>query len=214
MKEENKVDKKTNIVIIILVAIIIVILSVLCILFATNTISFNRKVNSNIKTKSDTSSNKTNQTETTNTTVSSENEKTWEDYLVSCHILNAKISRSRSKDLGDNIDVDKTISLTINDVNNIMKNLKNYNLTKSWSLGMGGYSRDKLVIDYEKNDSNYTFELINGIINVDKLDDTFKEILDSDKTNEINTEYKDTETSFYYYNLDNYSDTLFDSYFN
>lgn len=214
MKEENKVDKKTNIVIIILVAIIIVILSVLCILFATNTISFNSKVNSNIKTKSDTSSNKTNQTETTNTTVSSENEKTWEDYLVSCHILNAKISRSRSKDLGDNIDVDKTISLTINDVNNIMKNLKNYNLTKSWSLGMGGYSRDKLVIDYEKNDSNYTFELINGIINVDKLDDTFKEILDSDKTNEINTEYKDTETSFYYYNLDNYSDTLFDSYFN
>lgn len=214
MKEENKVDKKTNIVIIILVAIIIVILSVLCILFATNTISFNSKVNSNIKTKGDTSSNKTNQTETTNTTVSSENEKTWEDYLVSCHILNAKISRSRSKDLGDNIDVDKTISLTINDVNNIMKNLKNYNLTKSWSLGMGGYSRDKLVIDYEKNDSNYTFELINGIINVDKLDDTFKEILDSDKTNEINTEYKDKETSFYYYNLDNYSDTLFDSYFN
>lgn len=207
-------DKKTNIVIIILVAIIIVILSVLCILFATNTISFNSKVNSNIKTKGDTSSNKTNQTETTNTTVSSENEKTWEDYLVSCHILNAKISRSRSKDLGDNIDVDKTISLTINDVNNIMKNLKNYNLTKSWSLGMGGYSRDKLVIDYEKNDSNYTFELINGIINVDKLDDTFKEILDSDKTNEINTEYKDKETSFYYYNLDNYSDTLFDSYFN
>ena len=214
MKAKNKLDKKTNIVIIILVAIIIVILSVLCILFATNTISFNSKVNSNIKTKSDTSSNKTNQTETTNTTVSSENEKTWEDYLVSCHILNAKISRSRSKDLGDNIDVDKTISLTINDVNNIMKNLKNYNLTKSWSLGMGGYSRDKLVIDYEKNDSNYTFELINGIINVDKLDDTFKEILDSDKTNEINTEYKDTENSFYYYNLDNYSDTLFDSYFN
>ena len=214
MKAKNKLDKKTNIVIIILVAIIIVILSVLCILFATNTISFNSKVNSNIKTKSDTSSNKTNQTETTNTTVSSENEKTWEDYLVSCHILNAKISRSRSKDLGDNIDVDKTISLTINDVNNIMKNLKNYNLTKSWSLGMGGYSRDKLVIDYEKNDSNYTFELINGTINVDKLDDTFKEILDSDKTNEINTEYKDTETSFYYYNLDNYSDTLFDSYFN
>lgn len=214
MKAKNKLDKKTNIVIIILVAIIIVILSVLCILFATNTISFNSKVNSNIKTKSDTSSNKTNQTETTNTTVSSENEKTWEDYLVSCHILNAKISRSRSKDLGDNIDVDKTISLTINDVNNIMKNLKNYNLTKSWSLGMGGYSRDKLVIDYEKNDSNYTFELINGIINVDKLDDTFKEILDSDKTNEINTEYKDTDTSFYYYNLDNYSDTLFDSYFN
>lgn len=214
MKAKNKLDKKTNIVIIILVAIIIVILSVLCILFATNTISFNSKVNSNIKTKSDTSSNKTNQTETTNTTVSSENEKTWEDYLVSCHILDAKISRSRSKDLGDNIDVDKTISLTINDVNNIMKNLKNYNLTKSWSLGMGGYSRDKLVIDYEKNDSNYTFELINGIINVDKLDDTFKEILDSDKTNEINTEYKDTETSFYYYNLDNYSDTLFDSYFN
>ena len=214
MKAKNKLDKKTNIVIIILVAIIIVILSVLCILFATNTISFNSKVNSNIKTKSDTSSNKTNQTETTNTTVSSENEKTWEDYLVSCHILDAKISRSRSKDLGDNIDVDKTISLTINDVNNIMKNLKNYNLTKSWSLGMGGYSRDKLVIDYEKNDSNYTFELINGTINVDKLDDTFKEILDSDKTNEINTEYKDTDTSFYYYNLDNYSDTLFDSYFN
>lgn len=214
MKAKNKLDKKTNIVIIILVAIIIVILSVLCILFATNTISFNSKVNSNIKTKSDTSSNKTNQTETTNTTVSSENEKTWEDYLVSCHILNAKISRSRSKDLGDNIDVDKTISLTINDVNNIMKNLKNYNLIKSWSLGMGGYSRDKLVIDYEKNDSNYTFELINGIINVDKLDDTFKEILDSDKTNKINTEYKDTETSFYYYNLDNYSDILFDSYFN
>ena len=214
MKAKNKLDKKTNIVIIILVAIIIVILSVLCILFATNTISFNSKVNSNIKTKSDTSSNKTNQTETTNTTVSSENEKTWEDYLVSCHILDAKISRSRSKDLGDNIDVDKTISLTINDVNNIMKNLKNYNLTKSWSLGMGGYSRDKLVIDYEKNDSNYTFELINGTINVDKLDDTFKEILDSDKTNEINTEYKDTETSFYYYNLDNYSDNLFDSYFN
>lgn len=214
MKAKNKLDKKTNIVIIILVAIIIVILSVLCILFATNTISFSSKVNSNIKTKSDTSSNKTNQTETTSTTVSSENEKTWEDYLVSCHILNAKISRSRSKNLGDNIDVDKTISLTINDVNNIMKNLKNYNLIKSWSLGMGGYSRDKLVIDYEKNDSNYTFELINGIINVDKLDDTFKEILDSDKTNEINTEYKDTETSFYYYNLDNYSDILFDSYFN
>ena len=41
-----------------------------------------------------------------------------------------------------------------------------------------------------------------------------KNILEQNKYDEKNTEYKNMEGSFYFYSIDNYNETIFDKYFN
>ena len=102
----------------------------------------------------------------------------------------------------------------MDEVKEILSNFKNSKLTKTWSQGRGGPDKDHLTIAYENNDQKYEFEIYYGTIAVDELDDEFKNILEQNKYDEKNTEYKNMEGSFYFYSIDNYNETIFDKYFN
>ena len=207
--------EKNNKGVIILLTIIIVILAVLCILFATDTISFNSNTvnnntqsNSNINETKNTNENSSNSQNNENQTGSS-----WVNDLLSRHILDAKITRVRSKDLGDSEEINKTITLTMDDVKEILSKLENNKLSKTWSEGRGGPERDHLIISYENNDKKYEFEIYYGDISVNKLDDEFKSILEVNKYEEKNTEYKNIQGAYYFYDIENYTETIFDKYF-
>ena len=207
--------ERNNKGVIILLTVIIVILAVLCILFATDTISFNSNTvnnntqsNSNINEAKNTNENSSNSQNSENQTGSS-----WVNYLLSRHILDAKITRVRSKDLGDSEEINKTITLTMDDVKEILSKLENNKLSKTWSEGRGGPERDHLIISYENNDKKYEFEIYYGDISVNKLDDEFKSILEVNKYEEKNTEYKNIQGAYYFYDIENYTETIFDKYF-
>ena len=206
--------EKNNKGVIILLTVIIVILAVLCVLFATDTISFNSNTvnnntqsNSNINEAKNTNENSSNSQNSENQTGSS-----WVNYLLSRHILDAKITRIRSKDLGDSEEINKTITLTMDDVKEILSKLDNNKLSKTWSEGRGGPERDHLIISYENNDKKYEFEIYYGDISVNKLDDEFKSILEVNKYEEKNTEYKNIQGAYYFYDIENYTETIFDKY--
>ena len=208
-------ESKNNKGVIILLTVIIVILAVLCVLFATDTISFNSNTvnnntqsNSNINEAKNTNENSSNSQNSENQTGSS-----WVNYLLSRHILDAKITRVRSKDLGDSEEINKTITLTMDDVKEILSKLENNKLSKTWSEGRGGPERDHLIISYENNDKKYEFEIYYGDISVNKLDDEFKSILEVNKYEEKNTEYKNIQGAYYFYDIENYTETIFDKYF-
>ena len=86
-------------------------------------------------------------------------------------------------------------------------------LSKTWSGGMGGPVRDQLTISYEHNDQKYEFVIIYGCIIVDKLDDEFKNILENNKFDEQDKEYENIQGAFYVYKLSDYTETIFDKYF-
>ena len=203
-------NQKNNKGVISLLIVIIVILSVLCVLFATGTIT----LKSNDVDNSGTNENINDNNQTNEDNNDEEKESNWVDYLLSRHILDAKVSRIRSKDLGDAEDFNKTETITMDEVKEILSNFKNSKLTKTWSQGRGGPDKDHLTIAYENNDQKYEFEIYYGTIVVDKLDDELKNILEQNKYDEKNTEYKNMEGSFYFYSIDNYNETIFDKYFN
>ena len=138
---------------------------------------------------------------------------TWVEYLLSRQILDSKISRVRSKVFGDEEDFTKIETITMAEVKEILSNLKNSKLTKVWSQGRGGPDKDRLEVFYEINGQKYTFKIYYGTITVDELDDEFKNILEQNKYDEKNAEYKDMEGSFYFYSIDNYDASIFDKYF-
>ena len=193
--------------------VIIVILTILCILFATNTISFNSNSVDNGNNQSNGSVIENSNTSNDNTTDNSQVSSSWTSYLLSRHILEAKVTRVRSKDLGDAEDYNKTVTITMDDVKEILSKLKNIKLSKTWSEGRGGPDKDHLTIAYENNNQKYEFEIYYGTIAVDKLDDEFKAILENSKYEEKNTEYKNSQGAFYFYGISDYTDTIFDKFF-
>ena len=138
----------------------------------------------------------------------------WINYLLSTHILEAKISRLRSVDLGDDYDLNKTVTISMNDLKNILTDLEDNKLIKTYSNGRGGPDKDHLTIKYEYNEKIYKFEIFYGSISVTSLDEELKNILNDNNYEEKDLQYKDVDGSFYFYDIDNYSDSIFDSYFN
>lgn len=200
---------KNNNKIVIILCIIIVILLVLCTLFATGTISLSNSNESNINQEEGNKEVDTNNIENDVTT----NDK-WTNYLLSRHILEAKLTRTRSKDLGDSENINKTVTLTDDDIKEILSKLEDRKLSKTWSEGRGGPERDYLSIAYEYNGQEYAFEIYYGDISVNKLDDDFKNILENNKYEEKNIEYKDIQGAFYFYDIENFNESIFDKYFN
>ena len=154
-------------------------------------------------------------TNITDDTASNENKtnSSWTNYLLSQHLLEAKLTRERSKDLGDSEDFNKTITINKDDVKELLSKLEANKLSKTWSGGMGGPVRDQLTISYEHNDQKYEFVIIYGCIIVDKLDDEFKNILENNKFDEQDKEYENIQGAFYVYKLSDYTETIFDKYF-
>lgn len=141
-------------------------------------------------------------------------EKNWTNYLLKQHILEAKITRNRSIDLGDSQDINKTITISMDNLKEILSNLENKKIFKTWSGGRGGPTRDYLVVSYEKNDQTYKFEIYYGDIAVNNLDAEFKDILENSKYAENETEYRNIDGAFYFYDIENFDETIFDKYFN
>lgn len=201
-------NQKNNKGVIALLIVIIVILSVLCILFATGTISFN----SNKANDNDINENINNDNNVENN--DEEKESNWVDYLLSRHILDAKITRVRNVGMGDSESLNETVTITMDDLKNILSSLKDNEIRKIPNEGKGGADRDSLVVAYENNDEKYEFKLWNGVILAGKLDSEFIKILNNSKSNELEPEYENKEASFYFYSIGNYNETIFDKYFN
>ena len=199
-------NQKNNKGVIALLIVIIVILSALCILFATGTIILNtNKVNDNDINENVNDNNVENNDE--------EKESNWVDYLLSRHILDAKITRVRNVGMGDSESLNETVTITMDDLKNILSNLKNNEIRKIPNEGKGGADRDSLVVAYESNYEKYEFKLWNGVILAGKLDSEFINILNNSKSNELEPEYENKEASFYFYSIGNYDETNFDKYF-
>lgn len=204
-------QKKGNSILIGIIIGLIIAIIIGVILFITGTVSFKEDTTNNID------NNQVTEAETSasdNDAKESEEFSNWVDYILSVHILNANISRFRSKDLGDDVDLNKTVTIEKNDVIELLTSLKNNKLTKTWSQGRGGVDSDHLTITYEKDFEKYEFEIYYGAISVDKIDDELKNILENNKITEKNAEYSKMDGSFYYYIIEGFDETIFDKYFN
>ena len=204
-------QKKGNSILIGIIIGLIIAIIIGVILFVTGTVSFKEDTTNNID------NNQVTEAETSasdNEAKESEEFSNWVDYILSVHILNANISRFRSKDLGDDVDLNKTVTIEKNDVIELLTSLKNNKLIKTWSQGRGGVDSDHLTITYEKDFEKYEFEIYYGAISVDKIDDELKNILENNKITEKNAEYSKMDGSFYYYIIEGFDETIFDKYFN
>ena len=186
-----KEDKSKNVIIIMLTIIIILLLIIL-------TLVLTGKVNVN---------NKNDVIENNNTEVN------WTDKLLSYNISEIKLSRKRNTQLGDSQDIDKEVTLSKEELKQILDKISTNKLVKTYSLGRGGQDRDHLTVSYQINNQKYTFEVFAGSIVLDSADEEIKNIFNNSNYEERNTEYKNQAGAFYYYSIEEYNESIFDEYF-
>lgn len=194
-----KEDKSKNIIIIMLTIIIILLLIILT-LVLTGKVNVNNK-NDKLDNKSDVIENNNNA------------EENWADKLLSYNISEIKLSRKRNTQLGDSQDIDKEVTLSKEELKQILDKISTNKLVKTYSLGRGGQDRDHLTVSYQVNNQNYTFEVFAGSIVLDNADEEIKNIFNNSNYEERNTEYKNQEGSFYYYSIEEYNENIFYEYF-
>lgn len=194
-----KEDKSKNIIIIMLTIIIILLLIILT-LVLTGKVNVNNK-NDKLDNKNDVIENNGNA------------EENWTDKLLSYNISEIKLSRKRNTQLGDSQDIDKEVTLSKEELKQILDKISTNKLVKTYSLGRGGQDRDHLTVSYQVNNQNYTFEVFAGSIVLDSADEEIKNIFNNNNYEERNTEYKNQEGSFYYYSIEEYNENIFDEYF-
>jgi len=161
----------------------------------------------NVNNKNDKLDNKNDVIENNNTEVN------WTDKLLSYNISEIKLSRKRNTQLGDSQDMDKEVTLSKEELKQILDKISTNKLVKTYSLGRGGQDRDHLTISYQVNNQNYTFEVFAGSIVLDSADEEIKNIFNNSNYEERNTEYKNQAGAFYYYSIEEYNESIFDEYF-
>lgn len=193
-----KEDKKEKTIIIILITIIVVLSGVI-ILLLTGIIKLN---------------NENNKLDSENNITENDNAKdNWINKLLSYNISEIKLHRMRSKDLGDSQDINKEISLTKEELRQILEKINSNKLIKTYSLGRGGPQRDQLTVSYQVNNQNYTFQIYYSSISLDFANEELIDIFNNNNYEEKNTEYKNQEGSFYYYAIEGNIESIFDEYF-
>lgn len=197
-----KEDKSKNIIIIFLTVIIIILLIIIA-LFLTGKINVNNK-NDNLDNKNEVIENNNSNNDV---------KETWIDKLLSYNISNVKLSRTRRKDLGDAQDIDKEVTLSKEELKQILDKISTNKLVKTYSIGRGGQDRDHLTVSYQINNQKYTFEVFAGSIVLDSADEEIKNIFNNSNYEERNTEYKNQAGAFYYYSIEEYNESIFDEYF-
>lgn len=197
-----KEDKSKNIIIIFLTVIIIILLIIIA-LFLTGKINVNNK-NDNLDNKNEVIENNNSNNDV---------KETWIDKLLSYNISNVKLSRTRRKDLGDSQDIDKEVTLSKEELKQILDKISTNKLVKTYSIGRGGQDRDHLTVSYQINNQKYTFEVFAGSIVLDSADEELKNIFNNSNYEERNTEYKNQAGAFYYYSIEEYNESIFDEYF-
>ncbi len=193
-----KEDKSKNVIIIMLTIIIILLLIIL-------TLVLTGKVN--VNNKNDKLDNKNDVIENNNTEVN------WTDKLLSYNISEIKLSRKRNTQLGDSQDIDKEVTLSKEELKQILDKISTNKLVKTYSLGRGGPQRDQLNVSYQVNNQNYTFQIYYSSIVLDSADEEIKNIFNNNNYEERNTEYKNQAGAFYYYSIEEYNESIFDEYF-
>ncbi len=193
-----KEDKSKNVIIIMLTIIIILLLIIL-------TLVLTGKVN--VNNKNDKLDNKNDVIENNNTEVN------WTEKLLSYNISEIKLSRKRNTQLGDSQDIDKEVTLSKEELKQILDKISTNKLVKTYSLGRGGQDRDHLTVSYQINNQKYTFEVFAGSIVLDSADEEIKNIFNNSNYEERNTEYKNQAGGFYYYSIEEYNESIFDEYF-
>ena len=193
-----KEDKSKNVIIIMLTIIIILLLIIL-------TLVLTGKVN--VNNKNDKLDNKNDVIENNNTEVN------WTDKLLSYNISEIKLSRKRNTQLGDSQDIDKEVTLSKEELKQILDKISTNKLVKTYSLGRGGQDRDHLTVSYQINNQKYTFEVFAGSIVLDSADEEIKNIFNNNNYEEKNIEYKNQAGAFYYYSIEEYNENMFDEYF-
>lgn len=194
-----KEDKSKNVIIIMLTIIIILLLIILT-LVLTGKVNVNNK-NDKLDNKSDVIENNNNA------------EENWADKLLSYNISEIKLSRKRNTQLGDSQDIDKEVTLSKEELKQILDKISTNKLVKTYSIGRGGQDRDHLTVSYQINNQNYTFEVFAGSIVLDSADEEIKNIFNNSNYEERNTEYKNQAGAFYYYSIEEYNESIFDEYF-
>ena len=126
---------------------------------------------------------------------------------------NTELSRKRNIQLGDSQDIDKEVSLSKEELKQILDKISTDKLVKTYSLGRGGQDREHLTVSYQVNNQNYTFEVFAGSIVLDSADEEIKNIFNNSNYEERNTEYKNQAGAFYYYSIEEYNESIFDEYF-
>lgn len=193
-----KEDKKEKTIIIILITIIVVLSGVI-ILLLTGIIKLN---------------NENNKLDSENNITENDNVKdNWINKLLSYNISEIKLHRMRSKDLGDSQDINKEISLTKEELRQILEKINSNKLIKTYSLGRGGPQRDQLTVSYQVNNQNYTFQIYYSSISLDFANEELIDIFNNNNYEEKGTEYKNQEGSFYYYTVEGNVEKIFDEYF-
>ena len=193
-----KEDKSKNVIIIMLTIIIILLLIIL-------TLVLTGKVN--VNNKNDKLDNKNDVIENNKTEVN------WTNKLLSYNISEIKLSRKRNTQLGDSQDIDKEVTLSKEELKQILDKISTNKLVKTYSIGRGGQDRDHLTVSYQINNQKYTFEVFAGSIVLDSADEEIKNIFNNSNYEERNTEYKNQAGAFYYYSIEEYNESIFDEYF-
>ena len=193
-----KEDKSKNVIIIMLTIIIILLLIIL-------TLVLTGKVN--VNNKNDKLDNKNDVIENNNTEVN------WTDKLLSYNISEIKLSRKRNTQLGDTQDIDKEVTLSKEELKQILDKISTNKLVKTYSIGRGGQDRDHLTVSYQVNNQNYTFQIYYSSIVLEFANEELKNMFNNNNYEEKNTEYKNQEGSFYYYTIEGNIESIFDEYF-
>lgn len=137
----------------------------------------------------------------------------WTDYILNSDIQEITINRTRAAVKENEEDISKKTTISKEKLKEIFTKLKKYNLVKKYTLGMGIADGDILSITYKKDNVDYIFEIPNGYIFVETIDDSeLLNIIEDDQYTVENEELSSENGSFYVYKYD-YDNSIFDSYF-
>ena len=179
-------ENKNNKIIIVIMGVIIIILAILCILFATNTITFNTKVNSNTKENLNNKSNNNNDNINSTNENNNNNTTTNNDTLTNCDEIIGSYEFEEAipsgADAGEMTSAEWTYDL----------NIVNSNNECQATLEINGFqTMEKYNLKIRKNDNKYSF------------------IYDSDVLEKDYHRYKSEDVLFYMYNKE---DSLYTSW--
>ena len=220
MDQVNMEQGKNKNGIIALLVVLVIILAVLCVLFATGTISFknneidntkniNQQINEIDNMKND------NQNIIDNSESQSTSYSTWMNYILDQNITNIIINRSRYAD-NPKDEYNAKVNITTEQLKNIFSKLMNYNLVKYYLQGSGFTYGDILTISYSVNGTNYDVKIANGQLWADSVnlkDNNLLNALENSNHTVRNEDVKDMEGAYFNYSFQGYDNSIFDEYF-
>lgn len=142
----------------------------------------------------------------------------WMSYVLKQDNVNANIARTRIAMNDGDKEINKTISLSSEELKEVFVKLSSYQVIKKYSLGMGYVDGDILKVTYTKNNNTYTLSISNNYI--PKSDDgDLNNLIEKNIKSIENEELKNEDGSFYVYTFDvgtNYEliNKIYDKYFN